>query len=460
MSPVNTPDPNKLSYDELSRLCKELQDRVTRGISTQQQLISIKNELDQELNRFKIIQDFSKEGLFQDSIEDFATIATEYFIQAFQQPHCLFAEYRDEGDLKPIGQFGFSQMPIPEVLPILISDLPEREGFLLGEHPEFKSKLAFLELEDALVAPMYRPDNSFYGLVVSGQQKADQRFYAPINPKDRHAFTVMATKASYLMYNFRTNELLKQEIKERRRMEQMLEAKANDLLRSNADLEQFAYVVSHDLKAPLRNVQGFADLLRRDQSAFSPSNREYVDMIWDEVKRFSDIIDALLRYARVSTSSIQDMKEVDFQQLVYNIEGQLSLTLQQRKAQLHYQNLPAVQANYRQMQQLLQNLIINAIKFTPDGRMPFIHLEAEPTPNGYRFAVKDNGIGLRPADQKRIFGLFQRADREQQFEGNGLGLSICKKIVEQHKGKIWVESEGPGKGSTFFFTLPEKQSED
>ncbi len=260
----------------------------------------------------------------------------------------------------------------------------------------------------------------------------------------------MATKASYLMYNFRTNELLKQEIRERRRMEQMLEAKANDLLRSNAELEQFAYVVSHDLKAPLRNVQGFADLL----------SREYINMIWEEVKRFSDIIDALLRYARVSTSSIQDMKEVDFQQLVYKIEGQLSLTLQQRKAQLKYQNLPTVQANYRQMQQLLQNLIINAIKFTPEGRMPFIHLEAEPTQNGYRFAVKDNGIGLRSADQKRIFGLFQRADREQQFEGNGLGLSICKKIVEQHKGKIWVESVGPGEGSTFFFTLPSRQSEE
>ncbi|MBV6654730.1 MAG: hypothetical protein KI786_13275, partial [Mameliella sp.] len=172
----------------------------------------------------------------------------------------------------------------------------------------------------------------------------------------------------------------------------------------------------------------------------------------------SDIIDALLRYARVSASSVQDMKPVDFQQLVYKIEGQLSLTLQQRKAQLHYQNLPVIQANYRQMQQLLQNLIINAIKFTPEGRIPFIHLDAEPTQNGFRFAVKDNGIGLRPGDQKRIFGLFQRANRDQQFEGNGLGLSICKKIVEQHKGKIWVESEGLGEGATFFFTLPDKQA--
>ena len=458
MDPVGSDTSKKLSYEELSRLCEELQDRVTRGIRTQQQLISIKNELDEELNRFRIIQDFSKEGLFQDSIEGFATLATEYFVQAFQQPHCLFAECRADQQLELIGQFGFAKTPIPEILPISIGDIPEREGFLLEEQEAFKEKLGFLELENALVAPMYRPDNSFYGLVVCGQQQLDQRFYDPINPKDIHAFTVMATKASYLMYNFRANEMLKKEIKERRRVEQMLEAKANDLLRSNSELEQFAYVVSHDLKAPLRNVQGFADLLRRNEADFSPATKEYVDMIWEEVKRFSDIIDALLRYARVSASSVQDMKPVDFQQLVYKIEGQLSLTLQQRKAQLHYQNLPVIQANYRQMQQLLQNLIINAIKFTPEGRIPFIHLDAEPTQNGFRFAVKDNGIGLRPGDQKRIFGLFQRANRDQQFEGNGLGLSICKKIVEQHKGKIWVESEGLGEGATFFFTLPDKQA--
>lgn len=458
MNPGDASSPEQLTYEELSRLCKELQNRVTRGISTQQQLISMKNELDKELNRFRIIQEFGKEGLFQESIEGFASLATEYFIQAFQQPHCLLTECGKEDRLEVIGKFGFNSTAIPEVLPISAEDIPEKEGFLLSEHLSLKAKLSFLAFEEALVAPMYRPDKTFYGLVISGQQKADERFYDAINPKDRYSFNVMATKASYLMYNFRTNEVLKKEIKERRRMEQMLEAKANDLLRSNAELEQFAYVVSHDLKAPLRNVQGFADLLRRDKEALKPATREYVDVIFEEVKRFSDIIDALLRYARVSASSVQDMEEVDFQQLVYKIEGQLSLTLQQRKAQLQYQGLPTLQANYRQMQQLLQNLIINAIKFTPESKMPFIHLHAEPTPYGYRFAVKDNGIGLKPADQKRIFGLFQRVNQERQFEGSGLGLSICKKIVEQHKGKIWVESEGPGKGCTFFFILPQSQS--
>lgn len=457
MKPAGPDNSEKLSYEELSRLCAELQDKVTRGISTQQQLISIKNELDEELNRFKVIQEFSQEGLFQETIEEFSTLATEYFIQAFQQPHCLFAECRREGQLFVAGQFGFSGVEVPTRLPVQAEDIPHRSGFLLKEYPAFASKIEFLQLEDALVAPMYRPDNDFYGLVICGQQEADQRFYDPINAQDRHAFTVMATKASYLMYNFRTNELLKQEIQERRRVEQMLEAKANDLLRSNAELEQFAYVVSHDLKAPLRNVQGFADLLKRNKEELKPATQEYINVIWEEVMRFSDIIDALLRYARVSTSSVQDMKMVDFQQLIYKIEGQLSMTLQQRKARLSYHNLPTLQANYRQMQQLLQNLVINAIKFTPEGRVPLIHLEAEPIQYGYRFAVLDNGIGLQPGDRQRIFGLFQRADRDRQYEGNGLGLSICKKIVEQHKGKIWAESAGPDKGATFFFTLPARQ---
>ncbi len=457
MKPAGPEKSEKLSYEELSQLCAELQDKVTRGISTQQQLISIKNELDEELNRFKVIQEFSQEGLFQETIEEFSTLATEYFVQAFQQPHCLFAEWGEADQLYVVGRFGFSGVEVPATLPVQAEDIPQRSGFLLKESPEFAAKIDFLKLEDALVAPMYRPDNDFYGLVICGQQQPDQRFYDPIHSKDRHAFTVMATKASYLMYNFRTNELLKQEIQERRRVEQMLEAKANDLLRSNAELEQFAYVVSHDLKAPLRNVLGFADLLKRNKEELKPATREYINIIWEEVMRFSDIIDALLRYARVSTSSVQDMKMVDFQQLIYKIEGQLSMTLQQRQAKLSYHNLPTLQANYRQMQQLLQNLIINAIKFTPEGRVPLIHLEAEPTQYGYRFAVLDNGIGLQPGDRQRIFGLFQRADRDRQFEGNGLGLSICKKIVEQHKGKIWVESAGPGKGATFFFTLPARQ---
>lgn len=163
MDPRDSLDADKLSYEELSRLCKELQDRVTRGISTQQQLISMKNELDEELNRFKIIQEFGKEGLFQESIRGFAALAAEYFIQAFQQPHCLFAECQDDGTLRVIGKFGFSKVSIPEVLPLSADDIPEQEGFLLKQHTRFRAKLSFLDLEDALVAPMYRPDSTFTG---------------------------------------------------------------------------------------------------------------------------------------------------------------------------------------------------------------------------------------------------------------------------------------------------------
>ena len=448
---------DQLGYEELSKLCASLQDRVTRGIRVQQQLNSIKTELDRELNRFKVIQEFSQEGLFQERIESFATLATEYFVQAFEQPHCLFAEYNiKEGRLEVIGRFGFPDCEIPQCLPIAPSLFPEQSAFLLSERADLKAVLSFLGCTDALIAPLRRPDKSFGGLVLCGQQEKDLRFYPPINSNDRHSFTVMATKASYLLYNFRTNELLKQEIRERRRVEKELEAKADDLMRSNAELEQFAYVVSHDLKAPLRNVQGFAEQLLKFQSDnISETTREYIGIIGQEVDRFSDIIDDLLRYARVSSSSSEDYQEVVFSELIDQICGQLSLTLEQQQAEIVAGKLPVLRANRRQMQQLFQNLIVNALKFTRKDFPPRISIAAEPLPDGgYRFAVQDNGIGLEQEELNRIFLLFKRGIRAVSYEGSGLGLSICKKIVEQHQGRIWAESAGRDKGTTFFFTLP------
>jgi len=447
----------KLSYEELSRLCEELQDQVARGIMVQQQLNSMKTELDRELNRFKIIQEFSQEGLFQDRIEDFANLATEYFIQAFEQPHCLLAECQTEAEAPSIiGRFGLAGISLPSTLNLGQGHFDSREGFLLSQRPQLAEPLSELGFDDALLAPMFRPDNQFCGFIICGQRPEDRRFYDPINPKDRHAFTLMATKASYLLHNFRTNELLKQEIKERRRVEKALEEKAEDLLRSNAELEQFAYVVSHDLKAPLRNITGFADqLLGHHREELSESSREYLDIIVEEVGRFSGIIDALLQYARVSSSSAQDFATVDFGQVAEQVKGQLSLLLDQQGAEILVSNLPCLDANQRQMQQLFQNLIVNALKFTQPGCPPRIHIFAEPLQaGGYRFAIRDNGMGLAEEDRNRIFLLFKRGRYATQYEGSGLGLSICKKIVEQHQVKIWAESEGPGKGTTFFFTLP------
>lgn len=449
-------DNKQPTYEELAALCQELQDRVTRHIVLRQELISIKDEVDQELNRFRLIQEFGKVGLFPDRIQDFWTLAAEYFILAFEQPHCLLAEYdKNQEELRTSSVFGFSNISIPPVLGLSSADFTEREGFLLSQRPQLRAKLAALQLEEALVGPFFGPDGSFKGLAICGQQLPDQRFYKPIEIQSRHSFTVMATKASYLLHNFQVNQQLKEEIEERRRVEKMLEKQAADLLRSNADLEQFAYVVSHDLKAPLRNVLGFARLLRKKHLDTLPNaGREYLDIILKEIHRFGAIIDDLLAYARLSARAVEERQIVDFNQVAEKVQAQIFLSIQQCKASIKVHPLPCLPANRQQMEQLFQNLLTNAIKFTHPERCPVIDISATATDDGYCFAVRDNGIGIDEHNLEVIFSLFHRLHPPQQYEGNGLGLTICRKIVGQHQGRIWVESDGPGCGSAFFFTLP------
>ena len=457
MGAQKSPD-KKTSYQDLEALCQELQAKVTKSIVVQQELISIKDELDQELNRFRLIQEFGEVGMFRESIRDFATTATEYFVQAFEQPHCLLAEYQPEDCLlQTLGTFGFAGTDIPRYFSVSRPQFQERGGFLLSQRPSFQQQLFFLGLEDALIAPLFTPNGAFLGMVACGQRQEDQRFYNSIDPKDRHAFTVMATKVGYLLHNFRVNEQLKQEVEERRKVEKMLEKKAADLLRSNAELEQFAYAVSHDLKAPLRNVMGYARLLKTKHQQSLPANgQQQLDVIWREANRFNTIIDDLLTYARLSSSSAEETPPMeDLNLIVERIKTRNSFIINQRQAKISIQQLPCLPAHAAPMEQLFQNLILNAIKFTPAERQPEIRIEVQADGEAYRFAIKDNGIGIDKDNQQRIFGLFQRLHASNEYEGNGLGLSICKKIVEQHKGEIWVKSKGLGKGATFYFTLPQ-----
>lgn len=450
-----SPD-KKPTYEELEAMYRELQAKATKGIVLQQELISIKDELDQELNRFRLIQEFGEVGMFRESIREFATTATEYFVLAFEQPHCFLAEFQpEEGRLQVLSTFGFAGTEIPENFGFPNDQFRKREAFLLSQRPALQQQLAFLCLEDALIAPLFSPDGVFLGIVAAGQRREDQRFYNPIDPKDRHAFTVMATKVGYLLHNFRVNEQLKQEIKERRRVEQMLEAKASSLLRSNAELEQFAYVVSHDLKSPLLNVLGYARLLKtKHLDSLSDKGRQYLEIIWKEINRFNNIIDDLLAYARLSSSSGETLPMADLNLAVERVKTRNSFLISQRRARINTQKLPCLPACPAQMEQLFQNLILNAIKFTPAHRRPEISIEVLAEKENYRFAVKDNGIGIAEEGRQQVFGLFQRLHPTDQYEGNGLGLSICKKIVEHHNGRIWVHSDGKEKGSVFYFTLP------
>ena len=446
---------SKLSYDELVHLCSELQDKVTRTISLKQELIGIKNDLDKELNRFQVIEEFGREGIFQESIESFGVTAVEYFIQAFEQPHCLIAEYaEDQNFLQILASFGFGNIILPQKFDFDAQYLNKKEGFILQQDTYCSESFHFLELEDALVGPFFDSEGKFKGLVICGQMTKDRLFYNPINPKDRYAFTVMSHKAGYLLQNFRYNQKLKLEIQIRKAIEEELEAKANDLMRSNKDLEQFAYVVSHDLKAPLINIAGFAQILNKKyRTDLAPNAQEYLDHVLEGVDRFKKVIDALLNFSR-NVRAVEKMEMVELDKVVERILRSFTFTISKSKAKIEVGELPMIQANPRLIEQLFQNLIANAIKFKVKDRRTQICIQSEERASDYLITVADNGIGIEADLLEDIFIPFRRLHANHLYDGNGIGLSICKKIIERHNGKIWATSEGENQGTTIYISFP------
>jgi PAS domain S-box-containing protein len=230
---------------------------------------------------------------------------------------------------------------------------------------------------------------------------------------------------------------------------------AEELARSNKDLEQFAYISSHDLQEPLRMVTGFVQLLEdRYKGKLDAQADEYIHFAVDGAKRMQSLINDLLTYSRTGTRD-KDLAMIDSGQALRHALANLQAALNEAGAQVTVGHLPTVQANGIQLAQLFQNLVGNAIKFR-GTEPPAIHIDARRDGGEWVFSIRDNGIGIKPEFQDRIFMIFQRLHTRQQYPGTGIGLAICKKIVERHGGRIWVESEA-GRGATFYFTWPAQE---
>ena len=243
-----------------------------------------------------------------------------------------------------------------------------------------------------------------------------------------------------------------EDITERRQREEELKKLSEELARSNADLKDFAYVASHDLKKPLQSIEGFAKLLgRRYKGKLDAKADEFIEYISSDVKRMQELIKDLLEYSQLGAKE-KKFKPTDCSGVVEKAVGNLQAAIEESNAVVTYDELPTVMVDTPQMISLFQNLIDNAIKFRGE-EAPRIHISAERKGDEWVFSIQDNGIGIDPKDSERIFGMFQRLHGSTDYPGTGIGLAICKKIVEQHGGRIWVESE-TGKGSTFYFTMP------
>ncbi|HEX2867447.1 MAG TPA: ATP-binding protein [Ignavibacteriales bacterium] len=241
------------------------------------------------------------------------------------------------------------------------------------------------------------------------------------------------------------------DITSQKKIEEELIKALLDIEQSNSELEQFAYIASHDLQEPLRMIASYSQLLtRRYEGKLDQKADQYITYITEGVQRMQTLIMDLLHYSRTATGK-EELKTVDFNIIMTEVLTDLKVAIETSHADIKTSPLPVLRANHTQIRQLFQNLIGNAIKFRGDIK-PVIEIKAQEESDDWLFSIKDNGIGIEPEYSEKIFMLFQRLNDRDKYPGTGIGLAVCKKIVERHGGRIRMESE-PEKGTTFFFTL-------
>ncbi len=242
-----------------------------------------------------------------------------------------------------------------------------------------------------------------------------------------------------------------QDITERKRADEDLKKALSELERSNKELEQFAYVASHDLQEPLRMVASYVKLLEKKyKGQLDEKADQYIHFAVDGALRMQKLIEGLLAYSRIGRGG--EFTLVDTNEVFSHVVSNLSAALLESHAVITKDDLPRVSGDETQFMQLFQNLIGNAVKFRKPEVPPLVHVSAKRERRNWVFSVRDNGIGMDPAYANRIFLIFQRLHTREEYPGTGIGLALCKKIVERHHGRIWVES-APGEGAIFFFTI-------
>jgi signal transduction histidine kinase len=246
------------------------------------------------------------------------------------------------------------------------------------------------------------------------------------------------------------------DITERKKAEEQLRVYAQRLERSNRELEQFAFVASHDLQEPLRKIEMFGDMLLERATSLNDQERNYVDRMRNASGRMRDMVEGLLQLSRVTTQGKAfipvDLSQVT-SEVLHDLEGQIRRT----GGRVNVEPLPTIEGDGLQLHELMQNLIGNALKYHQPGLPPEINVYAKQLPGKVQILVEDRGIGFEQEDAERIFQPFQRLVGRSQYEGSGMGLAICRRIVERHGGEIAARSQ-PGHGTTVIVTLPSQRS--
>ncbi len=380
-----------------------------------------------------------------------------------QQVKAKNALIQNESKYRSLFENGFDGIVVFDIQAVQIIDVNRRilEYFKLDTKEEFLNRdvLDFSPVlqpngrssEDALAEILKRTDHEdrfefVWMHLLDDGTKLYTSVYTFRNPEQPHLYTSIYKD---ITHEKRQEETIQQQLA-------ILNVKNQELekyIESNMQLENFAYVASHDLKGPIRTMVSFSQLLsRKTKGKLNEDETEYLDFIISASKNMQLLIDDLLMYSRVDTKKIQ-LTSLEFPDLLDDIFFELAANVQEKNAKIELQNIPdSILADRTRIRQLFQNLVANAIKFIPAERTPRIHISCKEESKQWHFSIQDNGIGIDPEYHEKIFLLFKKLHANEQYEGTGIGLAMCKKIVDQHKGKIWVESK-KGNGTTFHFTI-------
>ena len=405
------------------------------------------------VRRLHLIDSYSSQAFQSENKEVFAKLMVQLFNELFGESNCMIAIFSND----------------MERLEILYSEgyhLPEREVlfnkgglFPFCNHLQQLDELSWhfptIDSNCAFAASFQGMNNLPSGILI-----CDYSTIWSDTQEEFSFFSNVMERVSTIWKQLQKNWMQEEKIVSLSRQKELLEQDAEELQKQSAAIEQFTYELTHDFKAPIRNIGGFTSLLKKKyQSQLDETANTYLDNIMMGVKRFSKTINRLLHYSSVNKED-EHFHIIDLEELLNALLSNLAMLIKEREATILWEALPnKVLGDADQIEQLFQNLILNAIKFTPADRNPLIKIEVNYLPDEYIFCINDNGIGIDSNQQTSIFQPFKRLHARTEFEGSGIGLSICQKIVERHNGRIWVQSEGKGKGSSFYFTIPRSEEE-
>jgi signal transduction histidine kinase len=334
--------------------------------------------------------------------------------------------------------------------PAAIADLRLDEDRFVLEETNSEYQARFGTDDSTLPGVDAEMEATFREATAAGEQHTVETTH--VTPEGRKHFVIELVpygtgderRRSYVIYR---------DVTEIREAEAALERTVDRLERSNEQLQQFAYVASHDLQEPLRMVSSYVDLLATEyEGELDDEADEYIEFAVDGAERMQAMIDALLQYSRVHTQG-EEFEEVDAEAVLERVLKDLELLIEERGATVTHDDLPTVVADENQLGQLFQNLVSNAIEHASDGGPASVHVSAEERPDAVVFSVADDGPGIPPDQQERLFEIFEQSNRDD--EGTGIGLAICQRIVNRHEGDIWIESAESG-GTTFHVSFPKR----